>query len=84
MLRRYDAAAVTHDMDLGSAGSPITPHLPDLLHPAGMVPRRTVFLVQYLEQRIQPLVDVVERFAQFTPAVGTMLRAGGHGKTIPG
>jgi hypothetical protein len=69
-------------MDLGGMGGAVAPHLADLFHTASMMPGRPVFLVQDLEKRIQPLVNMVERLAQFAAAVSTMLRTGSHGFSI--
>jgi hypothetical protein len=65
-------------MDLSGPGSAVAPHLADLLHATGMVPDGPVFLVQDLEKRVQPLVDMVEWLAQFAATVSAMLRAGSH------
>lgn len=75
---------VAFDVDLGCKGCLIAPHLPDLFYAAGMVPGRTVFRSQHFEQGIQPLMDVLERFAQFTAAVGAMLGCGRHGGMVAG
>ena len=78
-----DNAAIPDDVDLGSTGGTVAPHLSDLLHPAGVMPGGAVLLAQDLEQLVQPLVDLLERLAEFPSAVGAVLGVRGHGCNIP-
>ncbi len=71
-------AAIPADVNLGSTGSLVSPHLPDVLDPAGVVSGTSVLRPKKFEQRIKPFVNVLEVFAQFPAAVRAVLLKAGH------
>jgi len=72
LFRGHAAPVILANVNLRRPCSPDATHLPHFLNPACMMADTPVFRAKNLEQRIQPLMHVLEVFAEFPAAVLAM------------
>ncbi len=73
-FRWHAATIILADMNLCRPCGSIAPHLPNVFNAAGMMAGAPVLRAKDFEQRIQPLVDILEVFAKLPAAILTVFR----------